>query len=281
MRTPERFRHFRIERLLGEGGMGLVYAAEDERLNRPVALKLMRDVGSSEEARKRFWREARAAAAVNHPNICQIYEIGEEDGELFLVMELLEGEPLAKILERGAMPARDALETAGAVLAALEVLHRRDLVHRDLKPSNIFQTPHGIKLLDFGLARPLPGAEGAETATNLTMPGTMAGTPRYMSPEQVRGEDASTRSDLFAAGIVLFEMLSGKPAFSGHSLAEIFHSVVFEQPAPLEGSGIVAAADRVIRRALAKKPEDRYPSAEAMAAELRAALRGESESTAP
>ncbi len=153
--VPSRIGHYAIERKLGEGGMGVVYAARDERLERTVALKTMSSLAADETARQRFWREARAAASVNHPNVCQIYEIGEDDGELFIAMELLEGEALADAPASAApLTAAEALPIGLGVLAALAALHARGIVHRDLKPSNVFLTPHGVKLLDFGLARP-------------------------------------------------------------------------------------------------------------------------------
>ena len=156
MRAPDRIGHYAITHKLGAGAMGVVYAARDERLERTVALKTMSSLASDETARKRFWREARAAASVNHPNVCQIYEIGEDRGELFIAMELLEGEPLAERLKQGAMSVSQAMPIGLEMLAALSALHTRGIVHRDLKPSNVFLTPHGVKLLDFGLARPEP-----------------------------------------------------------------------------------------------------------------------------
>jgi serine/threonine protein kinase len=143
MANSERIGHYRFVRKLGEGGMGVVYEAHDERLQRPVAIKMLRQAGLDEQASKRLWREARAAAAVNHPNVCQIYEIGEENGVLFIAMELLHGESLATVLDRGPLPAADATQIMLGVLVALEALQRREIVHRDLKPSNIFQTAHG------------------------------------------------------------------------------------------------------------------------------------------
>ncbi|HET9328114.1 MAG TPA: protein kinase, partial [Candidatus Eisenbacteria bacterium] len=257
---------------LGQGGMGIVYSARDERLGREVALKTMTSLAGDETARKRFWREARAAASVNHPNICQLYEIGEENGELFIAMELLEGESLAERLKRGSLNVSEALPVGLGILAALSALHARGIVHRDLKPSNVFLTPHGVKLLDFGLARPTDseGARPLGTMIDLTSPGMMMGTPRYMSPEQITGEPMDARSDLFATGAILFESLSGRPAFSGRSVVEIMHATLHEQPPALTGSPAVAAVDRVIRRAMAKRPADRPSSADAMADELRA-----------
>jgi len=265
---PARIGHYAIAHKLGEGGMGVVYAARDERLERTVALKTMSSLSRDETSRKRFWREARAAASVNHPNICQIYEIGEDGGQLFIAMELLEGEVLADRLRQGPLSATQAVPIGLGMLAALSALHARGIVHRDLKPSNVFLTPHGVKLLDFGLARP-EIEESFNTVTGVTRAGMVVGTPRYMAPEQVVGAAVDARSDLFAAGAVLFEMLSGRPAFGGRSVVEILHATRYEQPPALTGSPAVAAIDRVIRRALAKRPEERPASADTMAEELR------------
>jgi serine/threonine protein kinase/tetratricopeptide (TPR) repeat protein len=276
---PTRLGHYAILEKLGQGGMGVVYAARDERLQRTVALKTMVSVAEDETARRRFWREARAAASVNHPNVCQIYEIGEDQGELFIAMELLEGQSLAEALKSGAMPVADAVSIGLGMLAALSALHARGIVHRDLKPSNVFITPHGVKLLDFGLARPT-GDQVLSSAPELTRAGTVVGTPRYMAPEQVLGEPLDTRTDLFAAGSILFELLAGRPAFTGRTVVEIAHATIYEHPPALSGGASVAAVDRVLRRALAKKPVDRYPSADEMANDLRATRTSGSDHTA-
>jgi TolB-like protein len=261
--------------------MGVVYLASDERLNRRVALKTMSSVGNDSSARRRFVQEAKAAAAVNHPNVCQIYEIGEDEGEPFIAMELLEGETLSERLKGGPLSVADAMPIALGILAALQALHSRGVVHRDLKPSNVFLTAHGVKLLDFGLARQNdPELATLASASGLTRTGMVLGTPRYMAPEQVTGEGLDARSDIFAVGAILFEMLAGRPAFTGRNAVEILHATLHEQPPALTGSPAVAAADRVIRRALAKRPADRHASADAMAEELRAA-RGLSGETAP
>jgi serine/threonine protein kinase/tetratricopeptide (TPR) repeat protein len=265
---PARIGRYRIERKLGEGGMGIVYAARDDRLERTIALKTLPAISDDETARQRLWREAKAAAAVNHPNICQVYEVGEDGGRLFIAMELLEGESLGERLQRGPLGAADTVAIGLGMLSALSVLHARGIVHRDLKPSNVFLTPHGLKLLDFGLARPELDELSADTG--VTRPGLVMGTPRYMAPEQVTGDAIDTRSDLFAAGAILFEALAGRPAFSGRSIADVLHATRFEQPPALTGSSAVAAIDRVIRRAMAKRPAERYASADAMAEELRA-----------
>jgi len=252
--------------------MGEVYAAEDERLGREVALKRIRH-GGDDESRQRFWREARAAAAVNHPNVCQIYEVGEEGSEVFLTMELLEGESLDDRLKRGALDLHQALDVALAILAALEAVHARGLVHRDLKPSNVFLTPRGVKLLDFGLARSFAGPA---SAANVTRTGQIVGTPLYMSPEQLRGESVDARTDLFSFGAILFEMLTARRAFEAPTGADIFHAILYEQPPALAGSSAIAAVDRILRRALAKKAENRPSSAGEIARDLRAASTGES-----
>jgi len=257
---------------LGEGGMGVVYAAHDERLDRPIAIKMIRETGNADEARKRFWREARSAAGINHPNVCQLYEIGEDAGELFIAMELLEGESLAERLERGPLLLPEAVRITLAMLSALQVLHRKGTVHCDLKPSNIFLTHDGtVKLLDFGLAHLAP-TQSAETLTGITLTAVLTGTPHYMSPEQLLGQPAAPASDLFAVGSMLFEMLTSKHAFTGSSVVEIFHSIQYEEPPLLTGSPAISALDHVIRTAIAKRPQDRYPNPEAMAHDLREAL---------
>ena len=268
----DRIGSFRLIDRLGEGGMGVVYAAEDERLHRKVAIKMIREDSGVREARDRFWREARSAARLNHPNVCQIYDVGEEGSDLWIAMELLEGEPLASRMARSSLSLNDAGPIVLGILAALDALHRHQIVHRDLKPSNVFLTSHGVKLLDFGLARSTPDA-ATVTNTNLTRTGLIVGTPRYMSPEQWKGETVDARADLFAAGVILYEMLTGVPAFPGQSPGEIRHGALFDQPPALSGPPAVTAVDRVIQRALAKPPDDRYPSAKAMADELRGALR--------
>jgi len=277
-----RIGHYAVMHKLGAGGMGVVYAARDERLERDVAVKIMSSQAYDETARKRFWREARAAASVNHPNVCHIYEIGEDGGELFIAMELLEGQPLEARLRQGPLSVSETLPLGLEMLGALQALHARGVIHRDLKPSNVFLTSYGVKLLDFGLARPSEAAMARSlgSATELTGTGMMLGTPRYMAPEQVTGEPVDARGDIFAAGTILFEMLAGRPAFNGKNAVEILHATLYEQPPALTGSPAVAAVDRVIRRALAKRPEERPASAEAMAGELRA-IRGASGDDTP
>ena len=260
---------YTIIREIGRGGMGIVYEGWDARLSRSVAIKTILPTADP-RMRERFVREARAAAAVSHPHICQLFDIGEHEGEPFLCMELLEGHSLAARLLDGALPVSEASTIALAILSALSALHRRGIVHRDLKPTNVFLTASGVKLLDFGLARASTMPLNDETA--LTMPGVVMGSPRYMAPEQVAGGDVDARTDIFAAGLVLFEMLSGRAAFSGTSAIDILHSVVHEYPPPLTGPPVVAELDRVIQRAVAKQPRDRFQNADDMATEVRACL---------
>jgi eukaryotic-like serine/threonine-protein kinase len=259
---------YRLTRKLGEGGMGVVFEARDDRLDRLVAIKRLRPMDTDPSLKERLLREARVAAGISHPNICQVYELAEQNGELFVVMELLEGETLAGRIERGTLPVGEALQTALGVLGALEAMHSRGIIHRDLKPSNIFLTRHGVKLLDFGLARP----HLAEAQVTLTQPGTIVGTPRYMAPENFGGEPVGPSADLFALGAILFEMLTGKPAFCGRTLVEVYAALLQSQPPPLIGGPDIMAVDRIIQRALAKQPGDRHPGAPAMAHDIRQAL---------
>ena len=273
----DRIGPYRIVRKLGEGGMGVVYAAEDERLHRAVAIKTIREAGDS-SARERFLREARAAASLSHPNVCQLFDIGDTEGTPFLVMELLDGESLAERLTRGALPLAEAIRITLAILTALEALHGRGFVHRDLKPSNVFLTGYGVKLLDFGLARELVPPQLSADATTMqpgrspvTLSGMIVGTPRYMAPEQILGAPVDGRTDLFSVAVILYEMIAAAPPFPNENQMQLFHALVYENPPNLAGSAAIAAVNRVIHRAMAKKPEDRYQTAEAMARDLREA----------
>ena len=274
--SPKRIGHYRILRKLGEGGMGIVYEAHDERLDRPVAIKTIRATDRDERAKKRLWNEARAAARVNHPSVCQLYEVGEDDqtGSLFLVMELLAGESLHHRLTKGPLAFADAAQITTEILRALEALHAANVIHQDLKPSNVFLTAHGVKLLDFGLAQAresrLPCAD-PDATLSFSVCDALVGTPSYMAPEQVNHESVGPPTDLFAVGCILFEMLTGKRAFRGASIIEVLHAVLYDRPPALTGSPALVIADRVIRRALEKQPQDRYPSALAMLEALREA----------
>ena len=267
-RDLERTSRYRIVRKLGEGGMGVVYAAHDERLDRPVALKRIRPDLTHGRDRERFWREARAASRVSHPNVCQLYEIDEDSEGLFLTMELLEGEPLNIRLDRGPLPAPEAVQTVLSVLSALDALHQKVIVHRDLKPSNIFLSTYGVKLLDFGLARTL--SDGADpNQMRLTQPGVVLGTPTYLAPELIERGVGDARSDLFAVGIILYEMLAGRRPFQGESMLDLARAIVQDEPPPLGGSPGIVGLDRVVHHALRKPMDERYQSADAFAADLK------------
>jgi serine/threonine protein kinase len=273
--VPESIGPYRILAKVGEGGMGVVYKAEDSRLERVVALKVIREFDSDPSRRRRFWQEARAAAQVTHPNACQIYDIAEDQDRLVLVLEFIEGEALARRIERGPLPAQEAAQIVLAILSALEAFHRRGIIHRDLKPANIVLSTTGTKLLDFGIAKHVSlnsPEETAATVSDATIPGVFLGTPRYASPEQFRGQPVDGRSDLFSVGTILYEMLTGQPPFSGATFGEMAHSVLHGSPPALSGSPAIAALGRIVHHALARDAKDRYPNAESMAAELRAAL---------
>jgi serine/threonine protein kinase len=255
--------------------MGVVYKAEDQRLQRFVALKVIREFMGDSSRRSRFWQEARAAAQVAHPNACRIYDISEEQDRLVLVMEFIEGESLARRIERGSLPAQESVQIALALLSALEAFHKKGIVHRDLKPGNIVLSDGVTKLLDFGIAKHVSLNSKEETLATLgdaTAPGIFLGTPRYASPEQFRGQAVDARSDLFSMGVILFEMLTGQPPFAGETFGELAHAVLQGSPPALSGSPAIAAMGRIVHRALSREPQDRYASAEAMAADLRATL---------
>ncbi len=260
---------YEIEAPLGAGGMGEVYRAVDSRLGRHVAVKVLRpEVSRDPERRARFEREARAIAALNHPGICAVHDIGAQDDTDFLVMELLQGESLAARLARGPLELEEALGIGQSILGTLAVVHERGLVHRDLKPANIFLTPHGVKLLDFGLVTGPSSGDSAET--RLTQDGMLVGTPRYMSPEQLRGGQIDHRTDLFAAGALIYEMIAGRAAFDAPSLVDLIHAIAFEEPRPLPPGAAPAGVEAALRRALAKNPAERHASATAFLSGLRA-----------
>jgi serine/threonine protein kinase len=266
---------YRILSKIGEGGMGVVYKAADQRLGRVVALKVIRVFEGQPSRRQRFWQEARAAAQVAHPNACRIYDITEEQDRLVLVMEFIEGETLAQRIEKGSVPAQEAGQIALSLLSALEAFHKMGVVHRDLKPGNVVLSSSGTKLLDFGIAKHvLPNTldETAGTLGDVTAPGIFLGTPSYASPEQFRGQPVDARSDLFSMGVMLFEMLTGQRPFPGETFGEIAQAVLNASPPALSGSPAIVAMGRIVHRALSRDPRDRYASAEIMAEELRATL---------
>jgi serine/threonine protein kinase len=260
---------------VGEGSMGVVYKAYDKRLDRVVALKIIHEVQPDPGKRSRFRQEARAAAQVSHANACRLYDLVEEHDSLVLVMEFIEGESLADRMKRGTLPPQEAAQIVLAILSALEAFHQAGIVHRDVKPSNVITSTQGTKLLDFGIAKqiPLPSWDSAATAVpDATMPGIFLGTPRYASPEQFKECRVDARSDIFSVGVIFFELLVGHSPFPGQTFAEIAHSVLHGSPPALSGSPAISAMGRIVHTALAREPQDRYPSAEAMAADIRAAL---------
>lgn len=255
---------YRIQRRIGEGGMGVVFEGWDERLERRVAIKTLRDAAHSADARDRLWREARSLARMTHPKVCQIFDVLEQGQDLFLVLEYLDGTSLADRLSGGSLPTAEALSIEQQILEALAALHLLGIVHRDLKPTNVFITAHGVKLLDFGLARPVDPTLADDSATALTHPGTIVGTPHYMAPEQVRGSLPTPAADIFAAGCILYEMLAGKRAFEGASCVDVLYAVLHFDPSPLSGPREIEALDQVIRRAISKRPDERFVSASEM-----------------
>ena len=288
--------HYRVLQVLGGGGMGVVYKAEDLKLGRPVALKFLPEESASDAvALKRFEHEARAASALNHPNICTIYAVEEHEGTPFIAMELLEGRTLRELIEeqqasaenksrQGQIQLGTLLDIGIQIAEGLDAAHKKGIIHRDIKPANLFVTSQGqVKILDFGLAklqeseardsRPEPLAESRQPLNpvlTLTRTGTTVGTAAYMSPEQVRGENLDARTDLFSFGLVLYEMVAGQRAFTGETIPELHAAILHQSPTPLRelNPGVSAKLDEVVNRALEKDRQLRYQSASEIRAEL-------------
>jgi len=275
-------KHFRLESLLGEGGMGLVYRAYDTRLHRPVAVKVLSpELTSNPERKQRLLQEALAAARISHPAIAQIFYVDEEAGATFIVMELVEGKTVRDLVQNRELDLLGAIDIALQVAEGLAKAHERGIVHRDIKPANVMLTPDGhVKLLDFGLAKWLDHGPGQGPAGTLpsdqpqiasTQSGVVLGTPAYMSPEQVRGAPVDSRSDLFSLGVLLFEMATGQSPFRRENFVDSLHAVAFDETPPMNSirPPIPDELQRIITRCLKKRVEDRYSSARLLAEDLR------------
>jgi Tol biopolymer transport system component/tRNA A-37 threonylcarbamoyl transferase component Bud32 len=273
---------YEIQSPLGAGGMGEVYRARDTRLDRSVAVKILpAHLSEKAEFAERFEREARTISSLNHPNICQLHDVGEQHGVRYLVMELLEGETLADRLRRGPMPLDQALRCGAEIAEGLEAAHRRGVVHRDLKPGNVMLTKAGAKLMDFGLAKGTSAAKPVSVeltatltsshATPLTQQGTIMGTFQYMSPEQIEGKEADARSDIFSLGSVLYEMISGKRAFEGKTLVSVAAAILEKEPEPIRTVQPFTPPllERLVKKCLAKDPDARWQNSGDVASELK------------
>ena len=270
---------YEITAAIGAGGMGEVYRARDTRLDRTVAIKVLpARVADKSELRERFEREARTIASLNHPHICTLYDIGQQDGTDYLVMEYLEGETLAERLKKGPLPLSQTLQYAIEIADALDKAHRKGITHRDLKPSNIMVTKSGTKLLDFGLAKlrqeAAPAAPFSELPTerdSITAQGIIVGTLRYMAPEQIEAKPVDARTDIFALGVVVYEMATGKRAFEGKSQASVMAKILETDPPPMSALQPMTppALDHLVKRCLAKDPDERWQSARDICEQLR------------
>jgi serine/threonine protein kinase len=270
--------------------MGEVYRAKDSRLERDVAIKILPKEMSADAVRKqRFDREAKTISGLNHPHICTLHDVGSQDGVDYLVMECVEGETLAKRLEKGPLPLEQALKYGAQIADALDKAHRSGVVHRDLKPANVMLTSTGAKLLDFGLARPVTPAATLTTLTMaaaqspVTQEGMVVGTFQYMSPEQVEGKEVDGRSDIFSLGAVLYEMVTGKRAFEGKTQLSVASAILEKEPVAINTMKplIPPALEHAVRKCLAKTPEERWQSASDLASELRWVTETGSEAGAP
>src|SRR5882672_3512350 len=281
---------YEILSAIGAGGMGEVYKARDTRLNRIVAIKVLpTHLADRSELRERFEREARTIASLNHPHICTLFDIGQQDGIDYLVMEYLEGETLAHRLLKGPLPLQQVLQYAIEISAALGKAHRKGVTHRDLKPGNIMLTKTGTKLLDFGLAKLKQEVTPANVQLSelptaddpLTAKGSIVGTLQYMAPEQLEGKDVDARTDIFAFGAVVYEMATRKRAFEGKSQASVISAIMSSDPAPMSSLQPMTprALDRVVKKCLAKEPEKRWQAASDVCDELKWIAEGGSQVT--
>jgi non-specific serine/threonine protein kinase len=263
--------HYKILEKLGEGGMGVVYKAEDTKLKRTVALKFLSPQAlGTEDEKARFIHEAQAAAALNHPNICTVHEIDETEGQPFIAMEYIEGRSLKDVIDAGPLKLEESRNLAMQIAEGIHEAHRRRIVHRDIKPANIMITDEGrVKIMDFGLAKS-PGR------TQLTREGTTVGTVMYMSPEQTRGEEVDHWTDIWSLGVILYEMISGQPPFKGDHEQAVIYSIVNEEPKPLTSlrTGVPLELERITHKAMAKKPGDRYQHADELMVDLRSLTLG-------
>jgi eukaryotic-like serine/threonine-protein kinase len=264
---------YEVQSPLGAGGMGEVYRARDTRLDRTVAIKILPShLSSNPEAKQRFDREARTISGLSHPNVCQLYDVGSQGGTSYLVMEYLEGETLASRLSKGPLTPDQVLKCGIEICEGLEKAHKSGVVHRDLKPGNIMLTRSGAKLMDFGLAKPVSSASALRSGLTetlatpqhpLTTEGTIVGTFQYMAPEQVEGKDADARSDIFALGAVLYEMVTGRRAFEGKTAASIIAAILAAEPPPILALQPLAPTtlEATVRSCLAKDPDERLQTA--------------------
>ena len=271
---PARVAQFRIVERIGRGGMGIVYRAEDEKLKRVVALKVLPEDFDDDESRKRrFMREARVAASLAHANVATVHEVGEADGRIFIAMELVEGRTLRSVLDAGALALVDALRIAKEIARGVSLAHERGIAHRDLKPDNVMVRDDGVvKVLDFGLAKPVDVSPRESETMSWTQEGRIVGTPGYMSPEQATGRPVDVRTDVFSIGVLLYEMLTGRRPFVGDTSMEILKATSRDVPVPVSklAPRVSPALAEVVERCLSKSKEERYASA----VDLLAALDG-------
>lgn len=279
--TGQTLKHYRIDGLIGQGGMGVVYRAQDLKLQRPVAIKVLpTELTADVERRKRFLLEARTAARISHPAIAQVYDVDEQDGTIFIAMEMVDGKTVRELISGRQLDLLGAMDVGLQVCAGLAKAHESGIVHRDIKPANVIQTADGhVKILDFGLAKLLDAGAGTtsdgsfQNVSTLTQTqiGIVKGTPAYMSPEQIKGEAIDARSDLFSLGVMMFEMVTGEIPFPRASPTEMMHAIAFAKTPALHSlqTNVPGDFQRIVSRCLEKKPADRYPDARALLEDLR------------